>query len=64
MAMWSPWVERPEKQTGWGSGALGRGRGGIASLGYVSAAGAPRVGELTQESRWKGRVPVLGNKHV
>lgn len=40
-----------------GSGALGRGLGGRVSPGRVSTAGAPRVGELARESRWKGRAP-------
>ena len=32
--------------------------------GCVSTARAPGVEELAQESRWKGRVPGLGNRHI
>lgn len=34
------------------------------SPGCVSTAGVPGVEELAQESRWKGRVPGLGNRHI
>lgn len=47
-----------------GSGSLGRGLSGESEQGCVSTAGAPGVGELAQESRWKGRAPGLENKHI
>lgn len=47
-----------------GSGALGRGLGGRANLGCASTAGGPRVGELAQENRWKGRAPGLENRQI
>lgn len=46
-----------------GSGAPARGLGRRMS-GDESAAGAPGVEELAQESRWQGRVPGLGNRHI
>lgn len=57
-------VETPGCRQDVGSGALGRGLGGPASPRCVSAARVPGVGELAQESRWKGRAPGLENRHI
>lgn len=46
-----------------GSGALARGLERRTSR-DASTAGAPGVEELAQESRWQGRVPGLGNRHI
>lgn len=60
----SPRCTGPRGRRVLGSGAQGRGLGGRMSPGCVSTARAPGVQELAQESRWKGRVPGLGNRHT
>lgn len=46
-----------------GSGAQARGLGRRTSR-DVRTAGAPGAEELARESRWQGRVPGLGNRHI
>lgn len=57
-------MQRPRRQTGYGFWSSGQGSERESEQGCVSTAGAPGVGELAQESRWKGRAPGLENKHI